>query len=155
VQADDGVGIYNGNFLPKEVYRCLSGVIIDGFISRFIIFSFFHVTSIDRLAKRSLYLRSLVNWVCLLSQPLLMKLFLLKPLLGTHFLQKKQKNRSTIKMLDELEVALFDELVACVIQSSHAMCGTAKALPVDPLHAPQVLLLNDSLDSTRVLLSKV
>jgi hypothetical protein len=58
-------------------------------------------------------------------------------------------------MLDEAKVALFDGLLACVIQSSHAMDETARALAPEPIHAPQVLLLNDSLDSTRVLLSKV
>jgi hypothetical protein len=58
-------------------------------------------------------------------------------------------------MLDESKVVLFDELLACVIQSSHAMDETAKALSSDPLHSSRVLLLNESLDSTRVLLSKV
>jgi hypothetical protein len=58
-------------------------------------------------------------------------------------------------MKDEAKVALFDELLACVIQSSHAMDDTAKALAPDPLHAARIILLNDSLDSTRVLLSKV
>jgi hypothetical protein len=58
-------------------------------------------------------------------------------------------------MLDESKVALFDELLACVIQSSHAMNETTKALSVDPLHFRQVVLLNDSLDSTKVMLSKV
>jgi hypothetical protein len=58
-------------------------------------------------------------------------------------------------MLDEAKVALFDELLVCVIQSSHAMDDTVKALASDPLHAARAILLNDSLDSTRVLLSKV
>jgi hypothetical protein len=58
-------------------------------------------------------------------------------------------------MLDESKVALFDELLACVIQSSHAMDVTSRAFAPDHLHAARVLLLNDSLDSTRVLLSKV
>jgi hypothetical protein len=61
-----------------------------------------------------------------------------------------------LKMLEEeAKVALFDELLACVIQSSHAMEDTANALVFDPLHSARVILLNDSLDSTRVLLSKV
>jgi hypothetical protein len=58
-------------------------------------------------------------------------------------------------MLDESKVALFAELLACLIQSSHAMDEAAKALAPDPLHAARIILLNDSLDSTRVLLSKV
>jgi hypothetical protein len=58
-------------------------------------------------------------------------------------------------MLDESKVALFDELLAYVIQSSHAMDATVRALAPDPLFIPQVVLLNESLDSTRVLLSKV
>jgi hypothetical protein len=58
-------------------------------------------------------------------------------------------------MKDEAKVALFDELLACVIQSSHAMDETARALTPEPLHTSRVLLLNDSLDSTRVLLTKV
>jgi hypothetical protein len=58
-------------------------------------------------------------------------------------------------MLVESKAALFDELLACVIQSSHAMDEAVKALAPEPLHAARVLLLNDSLDSTRVLLSKV
>jgi hypothetical protein len=58
-------------------------------------------------------------------------------------------------MNDGAKVALFDDLLACVIQSSHAMDETFRALAPDPLHAARVILLNDSLDSTRVLLTKV
>jgi hypothetical protein len=66
-----------------------------------------------------------------------------------------RKKNIDSKMLDESKVALFDELLACVIQSSHAMDMTAKALAPNPLHAARIILLNDSLDSTRVLLTKV
>jgi hypothetical protein len=58
-------------------------------------------------------------------------------------------------MLNESKAELFDELLACVIQSSYAMDETVNAIASDPVHSPQVLLLNDSLESTRVLLSKV
>jgi hypothetical protein len=58
-------------------------------------------------------------------------------------------------MLDEAKLALFDELLACTIQSSYAMDATVRAIAPDPLHAARVLLLSDSLDSTRVLLTKV
>jgi hypothetical protein len=58
-------------------------------------------------------------------------------------------------MLDESKRELFDELLACVIQSSFAIDDAAKALASDPLHATRVALLKDSLDSTKVLLTKV
>jgi hypothetical protein len=54
-----------------------------------------------------------------------------------------------------LKVAMYDELLACVIQSSDAMNETVRALESDPLHAARVVRLNVSLDSTRVLLCKV
>jgi hypothetical protein len=52
-------------------------------------------------------------------------------------------------------MSVFDELLACVIRSSHAMDETVKALAFDPLHAHQIILLNDSLKLTRVILTKV
>jgi hypothetical protein len=61
-------------------------------------------------------------------------------------------------MRDRTKVELFDELLACAIQSSHAMGVTVRALSSDPIHASQVTLLNESLDeldSNKVLLSKV
>jgi hypothetical protein len=59
-------------------------------------------------------------------------------------------------MLDEeFKFDLFDELLACVIQSSFAMDDTAKALASDPIHAARVALLKDALDSTKVLFTKV
>jgi hypothetical protein len=48
-------------------------------------------------------------------------------------------------MKEESKVTLFDELLACVIQSSHAMDETARALAPDPLHVARVYLLNESL----------
>ena len=58
-------------------------------------------------------------------------------------------------MNDERKIQLFDELLVCVIQSSHAMDAAARAYAQDPLQAARVILLNKSLDSTKVLLSKV
>jgi hypothetical protein len=50
---------------------------------------------------------------------------------------------------------LFNELLACLIQSSLSMDETVRALAKEPLHAEQVNMLNDSLESVRVLLTKV
>jgi hypothetical protein len=50
---------------------------------------------------------------------------------------------------------LYDALLAYLIQSSTALDETARALASDPLHEARVELLNESLDSGRVLLSKV
>jgi hypothetical protein len=50
---------------------------------------------------------------------------------------------------------LYDALLAYLIQSSTALDGTARALAPDPLQTFRVEVLNDSLDSARVLLSKV
>jgi hypothetical protein len=50
---------------------------------------------------------------------------------------------------------LYDALLAYLIQSSTALDETARALELDPLHSSRVDVLNDSLASARVLLSKV
>lgn len=60
-----------------------------------------------------------------------------------------------IERLDETKIELFDELLACVIQSSYDMYDTVNALASNPLHAARVNLMNKSLDSNKVLLSKV
>jgi hypothetical protein len=56
-------------------------------------------------------------------------------------------------MTDEAKLALFDALVAYLIQSSAAMDGTTRAIasgaPVSPLD------LDEALDSAKVLLSQV
>jgi hypothetical protein len=39
-----------------------------------------------------------------------------------------------IKMRDKAKVELFDELLACAMQSSHAMDETVRALVSNPLH---------------------
>jgi hypothetical protein len=58
-------------------------------------------------------------------------------------------------MKDETKVELFDELLAGAARSSQAVDAILMALAPDPLHATQVLLLKESLDSTKVMLSKV
>jgi hypothetical protein len=57
-----------------------------------------------------------------------------------------------IKMNDQEKVELFDELLACAMQSSHAIDATVRALAPDPIHAAQAV---ESLDSNKVILSKV
>jgi hypothetical protein len=59
------------------------------------------------------------------------------------------------KMNDQTKLALFDALKAYLFQSSSAMKDSIKALVLDPLLASRVDVLNDALDSARVLLSKV
>jgi hypothetical protein len=54
-----------------------------------------------------------------------------------------------------IDKSLYDALVAYIIQSSSALHDTAKALALDPLHAARVVVLTESLDSAKVLLSKV
>jgi hypothetical protein len=50
---------------------------------------------------------------------------------------------------------LYNAFSAYLIQSSAALDDTARALSPDPLQAGRVDVLNDSLDSARVLLSMV
>jgi hypothetical protein len=50
---------------------------------------------------------------------------------------------------------LYDALLEYLIQSSDAMDQTFRALASDPLHSSRVDVLKDSLNSARVLLSKV
>jgi hypothetical protein len=56
-------------------------------------------------------------------------------------------------MNDQTKLALFDSLIAYLIQSSSAMDGTIKALATGALVSP--LVLNEAIDSAKVLLSKV
>jgi hypothetical protein len=58
-------------------------------------------------------------------------------------------------MTDEAKLALHDLFLAYLIQSADALDSTARALESDPLQLSQVVLLNDSLDSAKVLLTKV
>jgi hypothetical protein len=59
------------------------------------------------------------------------------------------------KMTDEAKLALHDLFLAYLIQSADAMDSTARALESDPLQTSQVVLLNDSLDSAKILLTLV
>jgi hypothetical protein len=68
--------------------------------------------------------------------------------------KKTQKNDLT-KMTDEAKLALHDLFLAYLIQSADAMNSTTKALESDPLQTSPVALLNDSLDSAKILLTKV
>jgi hypothetical protein len=56
-------------------------------------------------------------------------------------------------MNDQTKLSLFDNLLAYLIQSSSAMDGTIKALATGALVSP--LVLNEAIDSAKVLLSKV
>jgi hypothetical protein len=58
-------------------------------------------------------------------------------------------------MTDEAKLALHDLFLAYLIQSADALDSTARALESDPLQTSQVVLLNDSLDSAKILLTKV
>jgi hypothetical protein len=63
------------------------------------------------------------------------------------------KIRHNLKMNDQTKLALFDSLLAYLIQSSSAMDGTIKALATGALVSP--LVLNEAIDYAKVLLSKV
>jgi hypothetical protein len=56
-------------------------------------------------------------------------------------------------MDNQTKLALFDALLSYLIQSSTAMDGTIKALATGALVSP--LVLNEAIDSAKVLLSKV
>jgi hypothetical protein len=58
-------------------------------------------------------------------------------------------------MDDESKLALHDALLAYLYQSSNAMNKTARALAPDPLQSDVVVVLNESLNTAKVLLSKV
>jgi hypothetical protein len=58
-------------------------------------------------------------------------------------------------MNNDTKLALFDGLWNWFIQSYSAMDATAKALAPDPLQSVHVALLTESLDSAKILLSKV
>jgi hypothetical protein len=56
-------------------------------------------------------------------------------------------------MNDQTKLALFNSFLSYLIQSSSAMDGTIKALATGALVSP--LVLNEAIDSAKVLLSKV
>jgi hypothetical protein len=58
-------------------------------------------------------------------------------------------------MNNDTKLALLDGLWAWFIQSYSAIDATAKALAPDPLQSAHVALLTESLDSGKILLSKV
>jgi hypothetical protein len=58
-------------------------------------------------------------------------------------------------MTDEAKIALHDLFLAYLIQSADAMDSTARAIESDPQQASQVVLLKESLDSAKFLLTKV
>jgi hypothetical protein len=58
-------------------------------------------------------------------------------------------------MNDQAKLALHDAFVAYLLQSSKVMDATARALASDPLQADKVDVLDESLGSAKVLLSKI
>jgi hypothetical protein len=66
-----------------------------------------------------------------------------------------KKHSIEIKMTDEAKLALHDLFIAYLIQSADALDSTARALESDPLQSAKVVLLNVSLDSAKILLTKV
>jgi hypothetical protein len=58
-------------------------------------------------------------------------------------------------MTDEAKLALHDLFLAYLIQSADGMDSTARAIESDPQQASQVVLLKESLDSAKILLTKV
>jgi hypothetical protein len=68
-------------------------------------------------------------------------------------LTKKTTTSTKSQMNDQTKLALFDALLAYLIQSSSAMDGNIKALATGSLVSP--LVLNEAIDSAKVLLSKV
>ena len=58
-------------------------------------------------------------------------------------------------MNDATKLALFDALILYLIQSSSTMHNTRKTLASNPLFTTQIECLNTSIDSAKVLLSKV
>jgi hypothetical protein len=50
---------------------------------------------------------------------------------------------------------LYDAFLAYLIQSSTALDASTKALALVPLHSVHVSLLTESLDSAKILMSKV
>jgi hypothetical protein len=76
---------------------------------------------------------------------------------GDHAAQHKKifASKSQIKINNNTKLALFDGLWNWFIQSYAAMDATVKALAPDPLQSVHVSLLTESLDSAKILLSKV
>jgi phage gp36-like protein len=58
-------------------------------------------------------------------------------------------------MTDQAKIALHDLFIAYLIQSSDAIDSYVRARASDPLQLTQVVLLNDSLDCAKILLTKV
>ncbi len=58
-------------------------------------------------------------------------------------------------MEDEDKVLLHEQLIAYLIQSAHAMAAALRALATDRLHASSLDVLTSSLESAKVILSKV
>jgi hypothetical protein len=58
-------------------------------------------------------------------------------------------------MNNNTKLALFDGLWNWFIQSYSSMDATVKALAPDPLQSVNVALLTESLDSAKILMSKV
>jgi hypothetical protein len=58
-------------------------------------------------------------------------------------------------MLDKEKLELFEQLLAYLIVSSTAIDSAARTLEADPLHASQLVLLNESLDAAKILLTMV
>jgi hypothetical protein len=57
-------------------------------------------------------------------------------------------------MTDEAKLALHDLFLAYLIQFADALDSTARAIESDP-QASQVVILKESLDSAKILLTKV
>jgi hypothetical protein len=80
----------------------------------------------------------------------------LENIMESFFFKKKDQ---AIKMDDDqtktISKKLYDALLAYLIESSTTLDETARALAPDPLQSSRVDVLNDALDSARVLLSKV
>jgi C4-dicarboxylate-specific signal transduction histidine kinase len=58
-------------------------------------------------------------------------------------------------MTDEAKLALHDLFIAYLIESSAAITSTSMYLALRPQHSSQAIILNDSLDSAKFLLTKV
>jgi hypothetical protein len=58
-------------------------------------------------------------------------------------------------MTDEAKLAVHDLFLAYLVQSADAMNTIARALWPDPLQEPLVVILTESLDSAKILLTKV
>ena len=66
-----------------------------------------------------------------------------------------QQTSNNQTMDNNSKLALFEDLIIYLIQSSNTMTLARKALASNPLFTSQIEWLNTSLDSAKVLLSKV